>query len=109
MREVIQSLLATEAEAARLVASAKAEAEAIVSEAQGEVADVLAAGSREAEVKAAGILATAVQRSATERQDLVAAEAAAIQQSIAFSAECQERAIAQVIAAVCGQSESARE
>ena len=78
MRDVIQKVVATEAEAKRMVQAAQSEAERILLEARKRAQELMAAAQWEARLEAEKIFAAALQAAEAEKQEKLASTAAEI-------------------------------
>ena len=102
MRDVIQKVLETEAEAKRLVEAAKSEAEDILSKARQQAQELLAQAHRELRTEAERIVAAAVEAAEREKQERLARAAAEIKVQIRLDEAVTRRAVEGVVQCVCG-------
>jgi vacuolar-type H+-ATPase subunit H len=109
MRDVIQKIIASEAEAKQLVASARAESERIVSEARKRAEALRARVNRETQAEAERILAGATRNGEREKAGRVALAAAEIKTQVRLEPFLREQAAAEVVRCVCGQTHPAEE
>jgi vacuolar-type H+-ATPase subunit H len=108
MRNVIQKVLETEAEAKRLVEAAKAEAEDILSKARKQAQELLAQARREARAEAERMVEAAVKEAERERQERLARAAAEIKTQVRLDEPVTRRAVEGVVLCVCGQQQPAQ-
>jgi vacuolar-type H+-ATPase subunit H len=102
MRDVIQKVIATEAEAKQQVLAARAEAERILSEAQKRELELTAAARSAVQLEANSLLAAAAEKAAQEKQERMAAAAAGIEIEINLDEPARRQAVAAVVRCVCG-------
>lgn len=102
MREVIQKVMAAEAEAKQRVQAATAEAERIISAARGRAQDLVAAAGAAARAEADQILAGAVQSTATEKQQRLEAVTAEIETQVRVDETMVRQATEAVTRCLCG-------
>jgi vacuolar-type H+-ATPase subunit H len=102
MHEVIQNVLATEAEARGMVAAARAEAERILAEAQQQSRDVVARARQDARAEAARILEAAANEAEGERQNRLKLAAAAIKAEVRLEEDVRQRLATAAVRCVCG-------
>jgi vacuolar-type H+-ATPase subunit H len=102
MHEVIQIVMATEAEAKRLVQAAKAEGERIRSEARKRAQESTATAREEAQIEAGKILALAAKNSAADKQVRLAAAKVEIERQIILGGPARRQAVNAVVRCVCG-------
>ena len=103
MRDVIQKVIATEAEAKRLVEAAKVEAGRVTSEAQKQAEALVGRARQEARVETEKILAMALQEAEREKQELLARATVEMESQIRFDKDTRDRAVKAVIRCVCGE------
>lgn len=108
MHDVIQKVLASEAEAKGMIEAAKADAERILSAAQKQAHDLIARTRQEARVEAEGLVETAVHAAEQEKQQRLAGIAAEIESQVRLEETAREHAVAEVIRCVCGQQQPTR-
>ncbi len=102
MRDVIQKVMATEAEAKRMVLAARSEAERILSEAQKRAQELTTAARLAARLEAERILEPALQAAEAEKQERLVRSAAEIEIQVRVD-EAAVRQAAQALArCVCG-------
>lgn len=102
MRDVIQSVIATEAEARNLVAAARAEADRISSDAQKRSQDLVARARQEARTAAERMVEAAVNEARREKQERLARTTAEIETQVRLEETARQRAVAGVMRCVCG-------
>ena len=103
MREVIKNVIATEAEARGMVASARAEADRIASDAQQRSQDLVAKARLEARVEAERLVEAAVSEADHEKQERLARAALEIETQVRLEQTNRHRAVAGAVRCVCGQ------
>lgn len=103
MRDVIQKVIATEAEAKRMVEAARTEAGRITSEAQKQAESLAARARQEVRVEMERIMATALQEAEREKQELLARATVEMESQIRFDQGTRDRAVKAVICCVCGE------
>ncbi len=103
MRDVIKKVLASEAEAKRMVEQAKAEADRILSDAQKQGQEFIARTRQETRAEAENLLETAIRTAEQEKQQRLARVVAEIQNQVCLDETTRQRAVAEVIRCVCGQ------
>jgi len=103
MRDVIQKVIATEAEAKSMVEAARTEAGRITAEAQKQAETLIGRARQEARVEMEKILATALQEAEREKQELLARATVEMESQIRFDQGTRERAAKAVLRCVCGQ------
>jgi vacuolar-type H+-ATPase subunit H len=101
MREVLQQVLATEAEARRMVQSAGAEAERILTEARRQAHALTVAARDEAQREAREILSAAAVRAGQEKQVRLARAATGLETQVRLAETDRQAAIAAVVRCVC--------
>lgn len=102
MRNVIQDVLAAEAEAKGLLQEAQREAEARVQAGREAAARRVAQSRAEARAEAERIVAAAAARAADQEREHLAETGRALESGIRLDAEAHSRAVAGVAAAVLG-------
>ena len=102
MRDVIQRVIAAEAEAKKMVQSARSEAEQILSAAQSQAQAITAMARREAQLEAGAMLAAATRDAALTKQSRLASFAAEIENQVHLDAVTRQQAVAVVVRCVCG-------
>lgn len=102
MREVIQSVLAAEAEAQGIVAAARAEVECISSGAQHRAQELLAQAQQESRGAAARIVEVAVTDATREKADRLECMSVEIEVGVELSDNFRERAVVAAVNCVCG-------
>lgn len=103
MREVIQKVIATEAEARCIVEAARTEAGRITSEAQKQAESLVALARQEARVETERIMAAALPEAECEKQGLLARATVEMESQIRFDQDTRDRAVKAVIRCVCGE------
>lgn len=107
MRDVIQKILVSEAEAKQLVAAARAEADGLVSGARKAAADLRARVDRETRAEVEQILAEAARTAEREQQARVAQATLQIEAEVRLDQTLRRRAVAEVVRCVCGSTGTA--
>jgi vacuolar-type H+-ATPase subunit H len=102
MWDVIQKVIATEAEAKRMVQVAKAEAEQVLSGARKRAQKLTTDARNEAQLEAQKILATVLADAEDNKQIRLASFAAEIEKKIGLDAVSHEQAVKAVVRCVCG-------
>ena len=102
MRDVIQKVIATEAEAKQQVLAARAEAERILSETQKRALELTATARSAVQLEANARLAAAVEKATQEKSERLALAAAAIEQEINLDEPARRQVVAAVVRCVCG-------
>lgn len=102
MRDVIQRVIATEAEAKEIVAAARVEAQRIVSGARHQAEAVLDGAREEARQEAEQLLTAALRQAGQEKQERMARVRCEIEQEIRLDPEPRRRLVTEVIRVVCG-------
>jgi len=105
MRNVIQKVLETEAEAKHIVEAANAEADDILSKARKQTQELLAQANREARAEADRMVEAAVKEAEREKQERLARAAAEIKTQIRLDEAVTRRAVEGVVRCVCGQQQ----
>ena len=103
VHDVIQKVIATEAEAKRLVEAAKVEAGRITAAAQKQGEELVARARQEALAEAGRIVSAAVREAERRKQEQLVRAAAEIEAQIRFDEVTRQRAVAGVIRCVCGK------
>ncbi len=103
MRDVIQQVIATEAEAKHLVEAATAEAARIKTAAQKEADETLARIRQETRSEAERVVEAAVAAAEAKKQELLRRIAAEIQAQVQLEDMTKERAVMGAVRCVCGQ------
>ena len=102
MHDVIQKIMSTEAEARRMVQTAKTEAEQILAEARKRAQELTAAARKDVQIKCQGILLALTQEAEKDKQTSLALAAAGIEKQVSISETTKQRAVAAVVRCVCG-------
>ena len=102
MREVIESVIASEAEAKEIVAAARKEAERVVANAKREAAELLASVRAEARAEAGQRVESAIRGAEQEKQERLSLAAAGIKCEISLHPAIHQRAVEEVVRCVCG-------
>jgi vacuolar-type H+-ATPase subunit H len=108
MRQLVQSILATEAEAKAMVAAAAREAERIVADARTKSREDSERALHDAHAEAARIREAVRVATAAEKAAQLAQVTAGIENRVRLDATWREDAIAAVVRCVCGQSSQTR-
>lgn len=104
MREVIQALLDTEAQARRLVEQARAEADEIVSAARKQVAELEAAATQQIRTEAEQLIDRALESARSEKQTRLAAEAAKIKDEFRLEPAAVDAIVKAAVDCICGKT-----
>jgi vacuolar-type H+-ATPase subunit H len=102
MRDVIQKIIATEAEAKQRVQAAYSQAERILSEARKCAQEQVAAARQSARLDADKMLATAVQTAKAEKKQRLVRAAAEIETQVRVDEATARQAVEAVTRCVCG-------
>jgi len=103
VRDVIQKLIATEAEAKSMVEAARTEAGRISSEARQQADALLVRARQEARTETGAILAAAAQQAEREKQEQMAHATLEMESELRFDESTRERAVKAALLCVCGQ------
>lgn len=103
MQDVIQKVIATEAEAVRIVAAARAEAERLLSAAQKQAAELLERARLEAREEAERLLETAVEAAEEEKRRQLALIRTATDSQLQLSEPARQRAVSAALKCIYGQ------
>lgn len=103
MRDVIQRVIAAEAEAKRIIEAAKTEADRISSDAQKKGQHLVAQARQEARAEAERMLEAAIHGAEREKQERLACIAAEIETQVCLGETIRQRAVAGAVRCVCGQ------
>lgn len=106
MREVIQQIVATEAEAQRRVQSARQEAERILAEARKRAEELTASAQEEARTESRDILSRAATCVQEDRQTRLAGIAAGIEREIQLDDNFRQQTAGAVMRCICGGEKS---
>jgi vacuolar-type H+-ATPase subunit H len=109
MRDVIQRVIASEAEAQQIVAAARLQAAEIVGAARKAAEELRTRANREAGAEAEQILVDAGHSSESEKRERVARATAKIAVEIQLTPELRRRVVAEVVRCVCGQASRGKE
>lgn len=101
MRDVIQKIVATEAEAKRTVEEARAQADHILSEARKKAQDIAAQAHLEAIAEAECIVAAAVEDAEKEKEERLARAAAKIAKQAGIDEADRRRIVERVVRFIC--------
>lgn len=102
MRDVIQKIITTEADARQRVQSAKAEAERILTGARKRADELKAAARQMARLDVDKLMAAALQTAEAERQERLNRAAAEIQTQVKIDKATAGQAAEAVVRCVCG-------
>lgn len=102
MRDVIQRVIATEAEAKRMVLDARAAAARILTEAQTRAQQLTADARQEVQLAAPKILTAVVADAENDKQKRLASITAQIEKRINLSDDERRRAVEAIVRCVCG-------
>jgi vacuolar-type H+-ATPase subunit H len=103
MREVIQQLVAVEAEAQRIVQAAQADADRILADAQHQAQEWAARGREDARGAAEKLVATAVANAGREKQARLALASEEIDTQVRLDEEATEQIVTEIVRCVtCG-------
>jgi len=103
MRDVIQKVIATEAEAKSMVETARIEAGRIIAEAQKQAETLVGRARQEARVETERILAVVLQEAEQEKKERLARARLEMESELRFDENTRERAAKAVLRCVCGQ------
>lgn len=103
MRDVIEKVIAAEAEAKRMVEAARAEADRISSEAQKQGEELVARTRRQARAEAESMIEAALRAAEQEKRERLARIAAEIETEVRLDESTRQRAVTGAIRCVCGQ------
>jgi len=103
MRDVIQDVLAAEAEAQAVLQAARQEAEALVQASRAAAAALAERNRAAVRAEAERILAAAAEQAAAQEREQLAGIERVLQADLRLGAEDCGRAVRQVVAAVLGQ------
>lgn len=106
MRDVIKNVIAAEAEARELVATAQTKAGRITSDAQKRSQDVVARAHLEARAGAEQILEAALKEAGREKQERLVQAAAEIETQVRLEEAVWQRAVAGAVRCVCGLNQN---
>lgn len=104
MRDVIQSVVEAEAEARRIVQSAREEADRILAKAQEQVKQNLSQARAEGRAASEKIIQTAVQRALEKKAELLRTAEIGIRESTRIDPDLKEQIIDAVVRCVRGES-----
>ena len=104
MRELIQELVQTEAEARRMVEAARIQAERLVADAQKQVQALSARVRAESRVEAEKLIDAAVRQAQAEKSQRVLKAEAEIKQSVRLDVAIQEEIAEAVVRCICGDA-----
>lgn len=102
MRDVIQKVIATEAEARRLIEAARAEAERITEAARKQGSENVARARQEARVEAEHLIEAAVRAAEQEKKTRVIRLAAEIETEVRLDETIRQQVVAGAVRCVCG-------
>ena len=102
MHDVIQKVVATEAEAKRMVLAVKSEAERVLSEAQKRAQEFVVSARQTARVETDKILATALEEAELEKKERLARAAAEIETQVSITETLMRQTAEAVVRCVCG-------
>jgi vacuolar-type H+-ATPase subunit H len=108
MRDVIQKIIATEAEAKQRVQAAKLEAERILSEARKRAQELVAVARQTARLDAEKMLATALQAAEAEKKNRLGSAAAEIETQVNVDETTVRQTAEAVVRCVCGFHQTTR-
>lgn len=102
MHDVIQKVIAAEAEAKHIVEAGRSERDRILSDAQQRAEGVVGQACREARADAGKMIESAVQEAEREKQECLARAAAEIEAQIRLDEATRQRAVEAIVRCVCG-------
>ena len=103
MREVIEQLVAVEAEAQRIVQAAQAEADRILADTQHQAQALMTRGREDARVAAEAWLATAIAEAERDKQARLTEASEKIDAEVRFDEEAAEQIVTEIVRCVtCG-------
>lgn len=103
MRDVIQKVIAAEAEARRIVEAARVEADRISAGAQKQGEELVVRTRQEARAEADRVVEAALKTAAQEKRERLARVVAEIDTQVQLDETARQRAVAAAIRCVCGQ------
>jgi vacuolar-type H+-ATPase subunit H len=103
MRDVIQKVIATEAEAKRMVEAAKAEADRILFDAKKQGDDLAARARQETRAEAENVMEAALQAAEQEKRQRLARVTVEIETQVRLDDTTRQRAVAGAVRCACGQ------
>lgn len=101
MRDVIQKIVATEAEAKSAVEEARAQADRILSEARRKARDIAAQANVEANSEAECIVAAAVEAADKEKAERLVRAAAKIDKQVGIDEARRRSVVEKVVRCIC--------
>jgi len=101
VRDVIQKIVATEAEAKSAVEEARAQADRILSEARRKARDIAAQANVEANTEAECIVAAAVEAADKEKEERLVRAAAKIDKQVGIDEAGRRRVVEKVVRCIC--------
>ena len=105
MRQIIEQVLAAEAEAKRIIEAAQAEAEQVISEAQVRAQELLERAHQTAREEAEAAVAAAVGAAEHEKKQRLAQIAIEVGQQVRLSSTRRTGAVEAAVRCLCGESE----
>jgi vacuolar-type H+-ATPase subunit H len=103
MREVIQQLIAVEAEAQQIVQAAQAQADQILADAQHEAQELTARGREEARLAAETLITTAIANADRDKQERLAQASDEIETQVLLDDDTKEQIVTDIVRCVtCG-------
>lgn len=107
MREVIQGVIAAEAEAERLVDGARSEANQILADAKRQARELVARARQEARVEGQSIVDAAIATAEREKQEHLVQLTTHLEQQVTLDKETWEGAVSEALRCVCGKRKEA--
>jgi vacuolar-type H+-ATPase subunit H len=102
MRDIIQKVIAAEAEAKHILEKAREESDGILTHAQRQAQELTDRVRREARLEGEQMLAAAAQEAEREKQECLARGAAEIVTQVRLEEALMQRAVRAVVRSVCG-------
>ncbi|MDD3846735.1 MAG: hypothetical protein PHC90_10290 [Syntrophorhabdaceae bacterium] len=101
MRDMIQKIVATEAQGKAAVEEAKAKADRILAEARKKAQDIAARARQEAGAEADSIVAAAVEAAQKEKDKRLAQVAARIENQVKIDEAARKRVVEAIVRCIC--------
>jgi vacuolar-type H+-ATPase subunit H len=102
MRDVIQKVIASEAEAKQIVAAARSEGERVVSSARKRAEELRARVNRETRAEVEQLLDEASRGAERKKQECLARARVEIERHVRLESSLRQQAVAEVVRCVCG-------
>lgn len=101
MRDVIERIVATEAEAKRAIEEARAEADGIMAEARKKAQDITARAHQEAAAEADRIVASTVEEAEKEKVERLVLAAAKLEKNVGIDEAARKRIVEGIVRCIC--------